>query len=257
MANTQPLLSIGGLRKHYGSNEVLRGVDLDVHQGETVAILGPSGSGKSTFLRCINCLEYQDGGSIYLDGNLIGFDYEGSGYRRMSEKKIAAQRKQMGMVFQNFNLFPHWTVLRNLTEAPISVAGLSRTEAVERARKLLARVGLADREDAYPRQLSGGQQQRIAIARTLAMEPKLLLFDEPTSALDPANVGEVTDVMASLAKEGATMLVVTHEVWFARAAADRVVFIKDGVVVEEGPSAQVLDNPTHELTKDFLEKTGA
>lgn len=257
MNHKQPLLNVNSLRKSYGSNEVLRGISLDVHKGETIAILGPSGSGKSTFLRCINCLEYPDGGSIFLDGNLIGFDYEGSGFRRMPEKKMAAQRMQMGMVFQNFNLFPHWTVLRNLIEAPISVAGLSRSEAVERARKLLARVGLAERESAYPRQLSGGQQQRIAIARTLAMEPKLLLFDEPTSALDPANVGEVTDVMASLAKEGSTMVVVTHEVWFARAAADRVVFIKDGVVVEEGPSEQVLNNPKHDLTKEFLEKTGA
>lgn len=257
MNHKQPLLNVNLLRKRYGSNEVLRGIDLDVHKGETIAILGPSGSGKSTFLRCINCLEYPDGGSIYLDGNLIGFDSEGSGFRRMPEKKMATQRKQMGMVFQNFNLFPHWTVLRNLIEAPISVAGLSKPEAVDRARKLLDRVGLADRESAYPRQLSGGQQQRIAIARALAMEPKLLLFDEPTSALDPANVGEVTDVMASLAKEGSTMVVVTHEVWFARAAADRVVFIKDGVVVEEGPSDQVLNNPKHDLTKDFLEKTGA
>lgn len=257
MNDALPLLSVASLKKRYGSNEVLRGIDLNVQKGETIAILGPSGSGKSTFLRCINCLEFPDGGSIYLGGELVGFNYEGSGFRRMTEKKIAPQRQRMGMVFQNFNLFPHWTVRRNLIEAPMSVAGLSKTEALERARRLLARVGLADREDAYPRQLSGGQQQRIAIARALAMEPKLLLFDEPTSALDPANVGEVTDVMASLAKEGSTMVVVTHEVWFARAAADRVVFMKDGVVVEEGATDQVLNNPKNDLTKEFLEKTGA
>lgn len=257
MHDAKPLLSVRGLRKSYGSNEVISGVNLDVRKGETIAILGPSGSGKSTFLRCINCLEFPDGGAITLEDELIGFVPDGDGFRQMSEKQISVQRKEMGMVFQNFNLFPHWTVLRNLTEAPITVNGLSKAEALARARKLLARVGLADRENSYPRQLSGGQQQRIAIARALAMEPKLLLFDEPTSALDPANVGEVTDVMSSLADDGATMIVVTHEVWFARAAADRVVFIKDGVVVEEGPSEQVLNNPEHELTKDFLLKTGA
>jgi polar amino acid transport system ATP-binding protein len=253
---SETVLRIHGLRKHFSGVEVLRGIDLEVRTGETVAILGSSGSGKSTLLRCINCLEVPDGGSIWLAGEFMGYKQERDGVlRRLSERRIARQRRRVGMVFQSFNLFPHWTVLKNIADGPQHVLGLSKEEAEARSMALLSRVGLRNRAGAYPRQLSGGQQQRVAIARALALEPALLLFDEPTSALDPENVGEVTDVMGSLAADGATMLVVTHEVGFARAAADRVVFMDDGVILEEGTPGDVLEQPREQRTQDFLRRS--
>ncbi|MGW6461073.1 amino acid ABC transporter ATP-binding protein [Streptomyces sp. NPDC055078] len=251
----EPLLSIRDLRKRYGATEVLRGISLDVVRGETVAVLGASGSGKSTMLRCVNHLERPDGGSISLGGELVGFTRGRRGPRMLTETEIARQRSRTGMVFQNFNLFPHWTVLRNVAEGPVRVRGLDREEARALALRLLATVGLEERAASYPKQLSGGQQQRVSIARALAMEPELLLFDEPTSALDPANVGEVTSVMKRLADSGSTMIVVTHEIGFARAAASRVVVIADGLVVEDGPAGQVLDAPRSPVTQAFLENT--
>ncbi|WP_329025923.1 amino acid ABC transporter ATP-binding protein [Streptomyces sp. NBC_00690] len=250
-----PLLSIRDLRKRYGATEVLRGISLDVARGETVAVLGASGSGKSTMLRCVNHLERPDSGSISLGGELVGFTTTRRGPRMLTETEIARQRSRTGMVFQNFNLFPHWTVLRNVTEGPVRVRGLDRNEARELGLRLLATVGLEDRASSYPKHLSGGQQQRVSIARALAMDPELLLFDEPTSALDPANVGEVTSVMKRLADGGSTMVVVTHEIGFARAAASRVVVIADGLVVEDGPTQQVLDAPRNPVTQAFLENT--
>ena len=253
---TLPLLRISGLRKHFSGVEVLKGIDLEVHVGETVAILGSSGSGKSTLLRCVNCLEVASGGSIWVGDELMGYRQEPKGtVRRLTESQIAVQRRQVGMVFQNFNLFPHWTVLQNIADGPRSILKLSKADAIERSMTLLTRVGLADRANAYPRQLSGGQQQRVAIARALALEPALLLFDEPTSALDPENVSEVTDVMAALAASGATMLVVTHELGFARAAADRVVFLDGGVILEQGSPAEVFDHSQQPRTREFLRKT--
>lgn len=253
---TAPVLRISGLRKEFAGVEVLRGIDLDVHAGETVAILGSSGSGKSTMLRCVNCLEVASGGSIWLDDELMYHRIEPGGVvRRLSERKIATQRRKFGMVFQSFNLFPHWPVLKNIADGPRSVLGLSKSDAEERAMSLLRRVGLAHRADAYPRQLSGGQQQRVAIARALALEPRVLLFDEPTSALDPENVGEVTEVMTTLAAGGATMLVVTHELGFARATADRVVFMDGGVILEQGTPAQILDHAREERTRAFVRKS--
>ncbi|MDI9898755.1 amino acid ABC transporter ATP-binding protein [Rhodococcus sp. IEGM 1409] len=251
----QPLLSIRNLRKSYGDNEVLRGVSLDLHRGETVAILGASGSGKSTMLRCVNYLERPDGGSITLGGELLGCELSSRGLRMLGEGKISRQRQKTGMVFQSFNLFPHWTVLRNVIDAPIHVRGLDKGKARELGLRLLSRVGLEDRADSYPKHLSGGQQQRVSIARALAMEPELLLFDEPTSALDPANVGEVTSVMKQLADEGSTMMVVTHEVGFARAAASRVVVVANGSIVEDGHTEQVLQAPRSPITESFLENT--
>jgi polar amino acid transport system ATP-binding protein len=251
-----PVLRIQNLRKDFGGVEVLRGIDMEVRAGETVAILGSSGSGKSTLLRCVNCLESASGGSIEVDGDIMGYRREKNGaLRRLTESRIAVQRRRVGMVFQNFNLFPHWTALENIIDGPRSVLGLSKEDAREKGMALLKRVGLQDRANAYPRQLSGGQQQRIAIARALALEPTLLLFDEPTSALDPENVGEVTDVMRDLADSGATMLVVTHELGFARAAADRVVFMDDGVILEEGTPSEVFDNSRHPRTMEFVGKT--
>lgn len=241
-----------GVRKHFGSNQVLKGIDLTVSRGEVLCLLGPSGSGKSTFLRCINHLEIIDGGRLYVDGSLMGFEEHGGKLHEMKLSAIAKQRADIGMVFQRFNLFPHLTALENIIEAPVGVRGVSKTEAVARAKDLLEQVGLSDKADHFPAQLSGGQQQRVAIARALAMEPKLMLFDEPTSALDPELVGDVLDVMRKLAESGMTMIVVTHEIGFAREVADRVVFMDGGVVVEQGSPAQVIDNPQNERTKAFI-----
>ena len=241
-----------GVKKHFGSNQVLRGIDLTVSKGEVLCLLGPSGSGKSTFLRCINHLEIIDGGRLYVDGELMGFQEHGGRLHEMKLSAIAKQRAEIGMVFQRFNLFPHLTALENVIEAPVGVRGVAKAEATARAVKLLEQVGLADNADHFPAQLSGGQQQRVAIARALAMEPKLMLFDEPTSALDPELVGDVLDVMRKLAESGMTMIVVTHEIGFAREVADRVVFMDGGVVVEQGTPAQVIDNPQNERTRAFI-----
>ncbi|MFM6965793.1 MAG: amino acid ABC transporter ATP-binding protein [Rhodoluna sp.] len=240
------------VRKSFGSNEVLKGITLSVEQGQVLVLLGPSGSGKSTFLRCINHLETINGGRIYVDGDLMGYRQAGDVLHEMKPAAIAAQRRHIGMVFQRFNLFPHLTALENVIEAPIGVNKENAQDAKKRGIKLLERVGLGDKLNHYPAQLSGGQQQRVAIARALAMEPKLMLFDEPTSALDPELVGEVLNVMRDLAKEGMTMIVVTHEMGFAREVADTVVFMDQGVVVEAGSPASVLDNPQHERTKAFI-----
>ncbi len=240
------------VRKSFGSNEVLKGITLSVEQGQVLVLLGPSGSGKSTFLRCINHLETINGGRIYVDGDLMGYRQAGDVLHEMKPSAIAAQRRHIGMVFQRFNLFPHLTALENVIEAPIGVNNESPAKAKKRGMALLERVGLGDKFDHYPSQLSGGQQQRVAIARALAMEPKLMLFDEPTSALDPELVGDVLNVMRDLAKEGMTMIVVTHEMGFAREVADTVVFMDQGLVVEAGSPAQVLDNPQHERTKAFI-----
>jgi polar amino acid transport system ATP-binding protein len=243
-----------GVRKRFGVNEVLKGIDLEVARGEVMCVIGPSGSGKSTVLRCINHLEKINGGRLWVDGQLVGYQQRGDKLYELKEREVARKRADIGMVFQHFNLFPHMTVLGNLVEAPIRVKGITKGEATERARALLEQVGLAGREDAYPRQLSGGQQQRVAIARALAMEPKLMLFDEPTSALDPELVGDVLDVMRDLAKSGMTMFVVTHEMGFAREVGDKLVFMDDGVVVEAGAPKDVIANPRHERTKAFLSK---
>ncbi|MER7080754.1 amino acid ABC transporter ATP-binding protein, PAAT family (TC 3.A.1.3.-) [Saccharopolyspora kobensis] len=249
------MLEITGLHKSFGQAQVLRGVDLSVRRGGVTCVIGPSGSGKSTLLRCVNHLEKVDAGRIEVDGELIGYREAGGRLHELGDRAIARQRARIGMVFQQFNLFGHLTVLQNLVEAPVGVLGLAKKDAVARAREKLRRVGLADRENAYPRQLSGGQQQRIAIARALAMEPKLLLFDEPTSALDPELVGEVLAVLRDLAEAGHTMVVVTHEIGFAREAADEVVFLDRGEVVESGPPSQVLDRPAEPRTREFLHRT--
>ncbi|MGW6279468.1 amino acid ABC transporter ATP-binding protein [Kribbella sp. NPDC055071] len=238
--------------KSFHHNEVLKGIDLDVDRGQVVCLLGPSGSGKTTFLRCINQLETIDGGRIWVDDELMGYTERNGKLYRLKNKEIAAQRREIGMVFQRFNLFPHMTALENVAEAPVQVKGESKGSARARAQQLLDRVGLGDRGTAYPAQLSGGQQQRVAIARALAMQPKLMLFDEPTSALDPELVGEVLAVMRELADDGMTMIVVTHEMSFAREVADTVVFMDGGVVVEAGPPQEVLGNPQHQRTKTFL-----
>ncbi|MEU8701600.1 amino acid ABC transporter ATP-binding protein [Streptomyces sp. NPDC048680] len=242
------------VRKHFGDLEVLKGIDLTVDSGEVVVLLGPSGSGKSTFLRCLNHLEVPDGGSIHIGGELIGFRRTNTGTRHLKPREVTRQRRDIGMVFQHFNLFPHLTVLENLVEAPTGVLGERRNAARERALALLDRVGISDKADVYPRQLSGGQQQRVAIARALAMRPKLMLFDEPTSALDPELVGEVLATMRDLAHDGLTMLVVTHEITFAREVADRVVFMDAGRVLENGTPEQVLDHPAHPRTREFLSR---
>lgn len=247
-----PLLRARNVWKAFGPNEVLKGIDLDVMPGEVVAVLGPSGSGKSTFLRCINRLETIDRGFMEVGGQQIGYRLQGGRLTALPHREIARQRGQIGMVFQQFNLYPHMTVLQNVIEAPIGVHGRPRVEAIAEARELLARVGMGHKEAAYPRQLSGGQQQRVAIARALAVRPRLMLFDEPTSALDPELVGEVLATMRDLAGHGLTMIVVTHEIGFAREAADRVVFMDGGVVVEEGPPGEVLVNPSHARTRAFL-----
>jgi polar amino acid transport system ATP-binding protein len=240
------------VRKHFGRLEVLRGVDLEVQPGEVVVIIGRSGSGKSTFLRCINHLEKIDGGRLYVNGELIGYRQKEDRIYELRERDVAGKRANIGMVFQQFNLFSHMTVLRNLIEAPLRVRKLSKAQAVERANALLDRVGLRDKANAYPAQLSGGQQQRVAIARALAMEPTLMLFDEPTSSLDPELVGEVLDVMKGLATDGMTMIVVTHEVGFAREVGDRLVVMDEGAIIEEGAPAQVLTVPTNPKTREFL-----
>jgi polar amino acid transport system ATP-binding protein len=242
------------VHKRFGQLEVLKGIDMCVNRGEVVCLLGPSGSGKSTFLRCINHLEKIDGGRLSVDGELVGYRQKGDKLYELREKEVARQRQDIGMVFQRFNLFGHKTALENVIEAPTQVKGESRSEASERGRDLLKRVGLADKADNYPAQLSGGQQQRVAIARALAMQPKLMLFDEPTSALDPELVGEVLDVMRQLASEGMTMIVVTHEIGFAREVGDSLVFMDEGVVVESGDPKEVIANPQHERTKGFLSK---
>ncbi|BEL07598.1 amino acid ABC transporter ATP-binding protein [Actinoplanes sichuanensis] len=248
------MIEITDVHKSFGRTHVLRGVSLSAQAGTVTVILGPSGSGKSTLLRCINHLEKVDSGRVRVDGELIGYRQVGNRLHELSERQILRQRAGIGFVFQNFNLFPHLTALENVAEAPISAQRRPRAQVYERARDLLTRVGLGDRADAYPRQLSGGQQQRVAIARALALEPKLILFDEPTSALDPELVGEVLDVLRDLAASGTTMIVVTHEIGFAREAADTVVFIDEGRIVEQGTPAEVLDNPRHERTRAFLSK---
>jgi polar amino acid transport system ATP-binding protein len=230
----------------------LKGITLEVQPGEVVCLLGPSGSGKSTFLRCINHLEKINAGRLYVDGELVGYRQQGDRLHELHDKEIARKRTEIGMVFQNFNLFPHMTALENITEAPTRVKGEPKSDVHARARDLLAKVGLSEKASSYPRQLSGGQQQRVAIARALAMRPKLMLFDEPTSALDPELVGDVLAVMRDLAQSGMTMLVVTHEIGFAREVADKVVFMDGGVVVESGSPSEVIANPRHERTKAFL-----
>ncbi|MFI7522152.1 amino acid ABC transporter ATP-binding protein [Micromonospora globbae] len=242
------------VHKSFGHIEVLKGIDLEVRSGEVCCLLGPSGSGKSTFLRCINHLEKINAGRIWVDGDLIGYRERGGKLHELREKEVAAQRRAIGMVFQRFNLFPHMTALENVIEAPVRVKREPKAAVRERAEALLARVGLADKMGNYPGQLSGGQQQRVAIARALAMRPKLMLFDEPTSALDPELVGEVLDVMKDLARDGMTMIVVTHEIGFAREVGDTLVFMDGGVVVERGNPREVIANPRHERTKTFLAK---
>jgi len=242
------------VHKSFGRLEVLRGIDLEVQPKEVMCVIGPSGSGKSTFLRCINHLEKIDAGRLSVDGELVGYRQRGDKLYELPDREICQKRSEIGMVFQHFNLFPHMTVQANVAAAPVRVLGLSRSEARERAEQELERVGLADKTGAYPSQLSGGQQQRVAIARALAMNPKLMLFDEPTSALDPELVGEVLDVMRRLAKDGMTMIVVTHEMGFAREVGDTLVFMDGGVIVEAGNPRDVLSNPQHERTRLFLSK---
>ena len=251
---TVPMVKAEGVHKRYGANEVLKGISLEVARGEVVCLLGVSGSGKSTFLRCINHLEQIDRGRLWVDGEMVGYRQVGDRLHELHDRDICRHRAEVGMVFQRFNLFGHMTALQNVIEAPIHVLKLPRGEAVERARQLLDRVGLGARADAYPSQLSGGQQQRVAIARALAMSPKLMLFDEPTSALDPELVGEVLDVMKSLARDGMTMVVVTHEMGFAREVADRVVMMDQGLIIESAPPEQFFGAPSHERTRQFLSK---
>jgi len=243
-----------GIHKSFGSIEVLRGIDLVVQPGEVACVIGPSGSGKSTFLRCINHLESIDAGTMSVDGELIGYRRRGDKLYELRESEVARQRRDIGMVFQRFNLFPHMTALENVMEAPCTVRRTNKKQARQTARGLLERVGLGNRCDNYPTQLSGGQQQRVAIARALAMQPRLMLFDEPTSALDPELVGEVLDVMRRLARGGMTMIVVTHEIGFAREVGDTVVFMDGGVVVETGAPREVFANPREQRTRDFLSK---
>jgi polar amino acid transport system ATP-binding protein len=253
-ASDKPLLSVRDLRKSYGDREILKSISFDLMAGETLVLIGPSGSGKTTVLRCLNHLETPSGGEITLAGDTVGGSYVGEAARwePMSETKLALQRRKFGFVFQRFNLFPHLTALRNVAIGPRKVLGLSKAAAEARAAEQLARVSLADHMDKLPSQLSGGQQQRVAIARALAMEPRLILFDEPTSALDPELVHEVLDVMGALAREGMTMIVVTHEMSFARQVADRLIFMADGNIVEEGPPEDIFSAPREEKTKRFL-----
>jgi polar amino acid transport system ATP-binding protein len=249
-----PMVRAEAVHKNYGRLEVLRGIDLEVAPKEVMCIIGPSGSGKSTFLRCINHLEEIDAGRLSVDGELVGYRERGNKLYELADREVCRKRSEIGMVFQRFNLFPHMTALENVVEAPIHVKKESRASAAARARALLERVGLGEKVDAYPNQLSGGQQQRVAIARALAMQPKLMLFDEPTSALDPELVGEVLDVMRGLAQDGMTMVVVTHEMGFAREVGDSLVFMDSGVIVEAGAPRDVLANPQHERTRSFLSK---
>ncbi|MBL1088408.1 amino acid ABC transporter ATP-binding protein [Streptomyces sp. NPDC001739] len=243
-----------GVHKSFGAAHILKGIDLEVAPREVFCLIGPSGSGKSTFLRCINHLEKINAGRLSVDGELVGYRENNGKLYELRDREVAARRRDIGMVFQRFNLFPHMTAIENVMEAPVQVKGESKAAARERATKLLDRVGLADKAGNYPSQLSGGQQQRVAIARALAMEPKLMLFDEPTSALDPELVGDVLDVMKDLAADGMTMIVVTHEMGFAREVGDSLVFMDNGVVVESGHPREVLGNPQHERTKSFLSK---
>jgi polar amino acid transport system ATP-binding protein len=249
-----PMVLAESVCKNFARLEVLRGINLEVARGEVMCIVGPSGGGKSTLLRCINHLEKIDGGRLWVDGELVGYRQNGGKLYELREREVCAKRAEIGMVFQRFNLFPHMTALQNVIEAPIRVKGVPRAEASELARQLLERAGLKDKVDAYPNQLSGGQQQRVAIARALAMKPKLMLFDEPTSALDPELVGEVLDVMRDLARSGMTMVVVTHEMGFAREVGDTLVFMDQGLVIEAGGPRDVLGNPQHERTQAFLSK---
>jgi polar amino acid transport system ATP-binding protein len=249
---SEPLLRAVGVRKSYGHTEVLRGVDMEVCRGQVVCLLGPSGAGKSTFLRCLNHLETIDAGQVWVDGKPIGFELRNGKLHELRERDVAKQRRDIDMVFQRFNLFGHRTALENVIEGPIRVLGIAADIARKDGLELLDRVGLGQRGDAYPAQLSGGQQQRVAIARSLAMKPKLMLFDEPTSALDPELVGEVLSVMNTLAQDGMTMVVVTHEIAFAAEAADEVVFMADGTIVENGPPESLLKAPKHERTRQFL-----
>jgi len=249
-----PMVKAEAVHKSFGRLEVLRGIDLEVAPKEVMCMIGPSGSGKSTFLRCINHLEKIDAGRLSVDGELVGYRQRGNKLYELPDSEVCRKRSEIGMVFQRFNLFPHMTALGNIMEAPLMVKRENGARAEARARKLLDRVGLSDKVDCYPNQLSGGQQQRVAIARALAMEPKLMLFDEPTSALDPELVGEVLDVMRGLAKDGMTMVVVTHEMGFAREVGDSLVFMDSGVIVETGTPRDVLANPKHERTKAFLSK---
>ncbi|MGW4642250.1 amino acid ABC transporter ATP-binding protein [Sphaerisporangium sp. NPDC004334] len=248
------MVELRDVHKHFGPLHVLRGVSLSVRQGEVAVILGPSGSGKSTLLRTINHLEKVESGTVEIEGELLGYRRSGDRLHELHEREILRQRTRIGFVFQNFNLFPHLTVRQNVAEAPLSAQKRSRAEVETLVTRLLDRVGLADKADAYPRTLSGGQQQRVAIARALALEPKVVLFDEPTSALDPELVGEVLEVMKDLARTGTTMLVVTHEIGFAREVADTVVFMDAGRILEQGPPSQVLDDPLHERTRAFIGK---
>jgi len=243
-----------GVHKRFGRLEVLKGINLEVKRGEVMCLLGPSGSGKSTFLRCINHLEKINSGRLSVDGELVGYRESGGKLYELHDREIIQKRSEIGMVFQQFNLFPHMTAAQNVMLAPIQVKGQRRAQARDRAVELLGQVGLSDKVDTYPVALSGGQQQRVAIARALAMEPKLMLFDEPTSALDPELVGDVLDAMRQLAHQGMTMIVVTHEIGFAREVGDTVVFMDEGVVVESGNPADVLDNPRHSRTQTFLHK---
>jgi polar amino acid transport system ATP-binding protein len=254
MSHVVPMVLAEGVRKSFGLVEVLKGIDLEVDPKQVVVIIGPSGSGKSTFLRCINHLEQINGGRLSVDGDLVGYKQKGDKLYELHDKEIAQKRAQIGMVFQRFNLFPNMSAIENIMVGPIQVKGESKAVVRDRAQKLLDRVGLGDRGDAYPAQLSGGQQQRVAIARSLAMEPKLMLFDEPTSALDPELVGEVLDVMRELANQGMTMVVVTHEIGFAREVGDALVFMDEGIIMEAGNPRDVVANPQHERTRQFLSK---
>jgi polar amino acid transport system ATP-binding protein len=250
----EPALRVEGVRKSYGYVEVLKGIDMQVKPGEVACLVGPSGSGKSTFLRCINHLEKINSGRLYVHGELVGYQEKKGRLYELTDREVCRKRAEIGMVFQNFNLFQHMSVLENIIEAPTRVLKISKEEAVIHARELLELVGLSGREDSLPKQLSGGQQQRVAITRALAMRPKLMLFDEPTSALDPELVGEVLTAMQDLASSGMTMIVVTHEMGFARKVADTVAFMDAGLIVESGPPDRILDNPQHERTKSFFSK---
>jgi polar amino acid transport system ATP-binding protein len=250
----EPALRVEGVRKSYGQVEVLKGIDIQVKPGEVACLVGPSGSGKSTFLRCINHLEKINSGRLYVHGELVGYREKKGRLYELTDREVCRKRAEIGMVFQNFNLFQHMTVLENIIEAPTRVLKISKEEAVIHARELLEMVGLSGREDSLPKQLSGGQQQRVAITRALAMRPKLMLFDEPTSALDPELVGEVLTAMQDLANSGMTMIVVTHEMGFARKVADTVAFMDAGLIVESGPPDELLDNPQNERTKSFFSK---
>jgi len=254
VAMTNTMLKVEGVNKWLGENHVLRGVDIQVRKGEIVCVLGPSGSGKSTLLRCINHLDPVDGGLIEVAGERIGYELRGGVLYEQHERAVAKARQHIGMVFQHFNLFGNMTALENIVYGPVKILKRPRKESVDKAEKLLALVGMSERAEAYPSQLSGGQQQRVAIARALAMEPRLMMFDEPTSALDPELVGEVLTTMRKVAEDGMTMLVVTHEIGFAREVADRVVFMDQGRVLEDGPARDVLDNPRHERTAAFLRR---